>query len=190
MLGIALAAQAIRRRSARLNCYPGDALQVWAPVQHLGGLAPRAIQQHERWHSVWQPRTLTQTPKERCIALRNQQIGHESALSQEGDKPCRRCGTIPWEEACLRDTRTYQTGGVGRLETFVGVNEQPELGRRVNRRCAYTNTHIWWQVTDGTAQQSIAACSSAALRGHRRVQAQHKEGKLALGAPAWSFSTS
>src|SRR5215510_7539871 len=76
MLGTLLAAQPIGGRGFRLNGHPGYTLQIRTPVQHLSALAPRAIQQHERRHSVRQPWALTQTLKERCITLRNQQIGH------------------------------------------------------------------------------------------------------------------
>src|SRR5262249_54880100 len=138
-------------------------LQIRTPVQHLSTLAPRAIQQHERRHSVRQPLALTQTLKECYIALRHQQIRHESVLLQEGDEPCRRCGTIPWKEARMLDARTYQTGGIGRLAIFVGVNEQPEVDWCVNRRCACTDTHVRWQITGGAAQQSIATCGSVAF---------------------------
>src|SRR5262245_61869325 len=80
MLDTVLAAQSIGRRDARLNCHPGDALQIRTPMQHLSGLAPRAVQQYEGWHSVRQPRTLTQTLKERYITLRYKQIGRKLAI--------------------------------------------------------------------------------------------------------------
>ena len=81
MLRITLAAQPVGGRGARLNGHPGYALQIRTPVQHLGGLTPRAIQEYERRHSRRQPRALTQTFKERDITLRDQQIGHEAAIS-------------------------------------------------------------------------------------------------------------
>src|SRR5262249_38503911 len=140
MLGTALAAQLIRGRSPRLNGHPGDTLQIRTPVQHLSGLAPRAIQQHERRYSVRQPWACAQPLKERCIALRHKQIGQKSVISQKLDETCGRCRTVPWKKACMRDTRSYQTGSIGRLEIFVRVNEQPELSWRVNRGRACTDT--------------------------------------------------
>src|SRR5262245_46430325 len=120
VLSITLAAQPVGGRGARLNGHPGYPLQIRTPVQHLGGLTPRAIQEDERRHSRRQPWARTQTFKERYITLRNQQIGHESTICEKCDELCRGCGAIPWKEARMRDTRTYQTGGISRLAIFVG----------------------------------------------------------------------
>src|SRR5262245_18702356 len=133
MLGTALAAQLISGRGLRLNGHPGDTLQIRTPVQHLSALAPRTIQQHERRNSVRQPWSFTQPFKERGIALRHKQIEQKSVISQKLDETRGRCRTVPWKQACLRDARPDQTGSIGRLETFVRVNEQPEPGWRVNR---------------------------------------------------------
>jgi len=102
-----LSSQGIGGRSLRLNSHPGYALQIRTSAEDLAGLAPGAIEQHERRYSVRQPRALMQALKERWITVGGKHMRHKPLISQERHEGCGGSGTVPRKETRVWDGRAY-----------------------------------------------------------------------------------